>query len=162
MENVKVEVKNFEEQIKRITAYSSKLSFSSSIELPKTAVFSAFPPCIKKIYESITSGGHASHAERFTLTAFLLNVGLKPEDVAQIFRSVSDFDEEKTRYQIEHIAGVRGSGIKYTPPKCSILKTYGICVNQDELCNKIRHPLTYYKRALKFWRKKQIDDRRLH
>jgi len=161
IENSKVEIKNFEEQIKRITGYSSKLSFAPSMDLPKTTVFSAFPPCIKKIYESVTSGGHASHMERFTLTAFLLNAGLKPEEITQIFKGVSDFDEEKTRYQIEHIAGARGSGIKYTPPKCSTLKTYGICINQDELCNKIRHPLTYYKKAVKFWRRKEVD-RGLH
>ncbi len=160
IEDSKIEIKNFEEQIKRIIGYSNKLSFASSTDLPKTIVFSALPPCIKKIYESIKSGGHASHIERFTLTAFLLNIGLKPEEITQIFKEVSDFDEEKTRYQIEHIAGARGSGIKYAPPKCSTLKTYGLCINQDELCNKIMHPLTYYKKALKLWRKKV--DRRLH
>ncbi|MBS7658687.1 MAG: DNA primase large subunit PriL [Candidatus Bathyarchaeia archaeon] len=161
IEDSNVEIKNnFEEYIKRIISYSSKLSFVSSTELPKTMVFSAFPPCIKKIYESIISGGHASHVERFTLTAFLLNIGLKPEEITQIFKGVSDFNEEKTKYQIEHIAGARGSGIKYVPPKCSTLKTYGICINQDELCSKVVHPLTYYKKALKFWRKKV--DRRLH
>jgi len=154
IEDSKIELGNLEERINKIISYLNKLSSTPSIELPKKTVFSAFPPCIKKIYEAVTSGGHASHIERFTLTAFLLNLGLKPEDVTQIFKGISDFDEEKTRYQIEHISGARGSGVKYLPPKCSTLKTYGLCVNQDELCKKIKHPLSYYKKSLKLWRKK--------
>jgi DNA primase large subunit len=154
IEKSKIEAKNLEERIEKIISYSRKLSFASPIEFPKKTVFSAFPPCIKKIYEAVTSGSHASHMERFALTAFLLSVGVKPEDATQIFKGISDFDEEKTRYQIEHIGGMRGSGIKYSPPKCSTLKTYGLCINQDELCKKIAHPLSYYKKALKLWRKK--------
>jgi len=104
------------------------------------------PPCIKRLLDTLSSGGRLSHIGRFTLTSFLVNVGATEDDVMKLFKSASDFDETKTRYQVEHISGKRGGRTKYTPPRCDTLKTHGICVVPDELCQKIRHPLTYYKR----------------
>ena len=83
--------------------------------------------------------------ERFTLTAFLLNIGMSTEKVSEIYKSFSDYNERLTSYQIEHIAGERGSGTRYTPPQCSILQTHGVCKNRDDLCRRVYHPLKYYK-----------------
>lgn len=135
------------EKIKKLTV--EKIGKSEMEGFPKTVVQDAFPPCIKALYESISSGRHLSHIGRFTLTSFLVNIGISPENVVEIFRNFSDFNEKMTRYQVEHIAGERGSRTKYRPPRCDTLKTHGVCVNQDELCFKIRHPLAYYKRNLK-------------
>jgi DNA primase large subunit len=71
------------------------------------------------------------------------------EDVVNFFRSVSDFDERMTRYQVEHIAGVRGSRTKYIPPRCDTLRTHGICHIPDEICKSVRHPLAYYRKKSK-------------
>jgi DNA primase large subunit len=114
-------------------------------ELPKTIVQSAFPPCINAIYEAVSSTHHLSQMERFTLTSFLLNIGMSTEKVSEIYKSFSDYNERLTRYQIEHIAGERGSGTRYTPPQCSILQTHGVCKNRDDLCRHVYHPLKYYK-----------------
>jgi DNA primase large subunit len=114
-------------------------------DIPKVVVQTAFPPCINAIYEAASSTHHLSQMERFTLTAFLLNIGMSTEKVSEIYRSFSDYNERLTRYQIEHIAGERGSGTRYTPPQCSILQTHGICKNRDDLCRSIYHPLKYYK-----------------
>jgi len=65
-----------------------------------------------------------------------------------VFTSVSDFNERMTRYQVEHIAGSRGSSTKYTPPNCDTLKTHGICVSHDKECVKAVNPLICYKRKL--------------
>ena len=46
---------------------------------------------------------------------------MSTEKVSEIYKSFSDYNERLTRYQIEHIAGERGSGTRYTPPQCSIL-----------------------------------------
>ncbi|MFH0749038.1 MAG: DNA primase large subunit PriL [Candidatus Bathyarchaeota archaeon] len=116
--------------------------------LPKNAVSAAYPPCIKKLYDSLISSEHISHMGRFTLTSFLLTAGMNTDDLIKIYTSSSDFNHEQTRYQIEHIAGGKGSRIKYKPPFCSTLKTHNLCFNMDELCTKIRHPLTYYSRKL--------------
>ncbi|MGQ9543780.1 MAG: hypothetical protein ACUVTM_06840 [Candidatus Bathyarchaeia archaeon] len=103
------------------------------------------PPCIRRLIENLSSGGRLSHIGRFTLTSFLVNAGAKEEEVIDFFKSASDFDERKTKYQVEHISGRIGGKTKYIPPKCDTLKTHGVCSDPDELCQRVRHPLTYYK-----------------
>lgn len=121
-------------------------------EMPKETTIAAFPPCIRRLYDTALSKGHLSHIERFTLTAFLLNCGMTVENVIECFRPTSDFSEKMTRYQVEHIAGRRGSGTKYVPPKCDTLRTHGVCPGADEICEKAWRPLTYYRRKLKIIR----------
>jgi DNA primase large subunit len=116
---------------------------------PKEFVVSAFPPCIKHMYDGITSGHHLSHIGRFALTSFLTNIGMTAEEVINLYRSLSDFKERLTRYQVEHIAGGRGSRTKYIPPRCDTLRTHGVCTGMDEICRRIRHPLAYYRRKLR-------------
>ena len=118
-------------------------------EMPDRVVMEAFPSCIKGVYERIMAGRPASHIGRFALTSFMLNVGMSEEDVFKFFRSVSDFNERMTRYQVEHIAGTRGGGTKYTPPNCATLRTHGICVSPEPECNRAVNPLVCYKRKLK-------------
>jgi len=116
---------------------------------PKTVTQSAFPPCIIALQEAVAKGHHLSHVGRFTLTSFLVSIGMPPEKVAELFKSFSDYNERLTRYQIEHIAGERGSRTRYTPPQCATLQTHSVCVNQDALCRWVRHPLAYYRLKLK-------------
>jgi DNA primase large subunit len=118
-------------------------------ELPKEVVIPAFPPCIKRLYDTISSGRNISHIGRFALTSFLVNVGMTTENVTDLFRALPDFRERLTRYQVEHIAGRRGSRTKYIAPKCETLQTHGVCQNKDEICREIRHPLAYYRRKIR-------------
>jgi DNA primase large subunit len=135
------------EKIKKLSV--EKIGKAEMEGFPKTIVQTAFPPCVKNLYESASSGRHLSHIGRFTLTSFLINVGMPPENVINLFKNFSDYNERMTRYQIEHIAGERGSRTRYTPPQCDTLKTHGICTNPNELCKRIRHPLGYYRRSLR-------------
>ncbi len=118
-------------------------------EMPKEFIVAAFPPCIKSLYSATFSGQNIPHLGRFTLTSFLLNAGMTPEEVMKLFSQLADFDQKMTQYQVEHIAGVRGSRTKYSPPNCDTLRTHGICIDMDELCSRVRHPLTYYKRKMR-------------
>jgi DNA primase large subunit len=113
-------------------------------EMPKVVVQSAFPPCINALYADAAQAHHLSHIGRFTLTSFLVNIGMTPENVNEFFKNFSDYNERLARYQIEHIAGERGSGTKYTCPQCSVLQTHGVCKNRDDLCRRVYHPLRYY------------------
>ena len=123
-------------------------------ELPKEVIVSEFPPCIKELYDTIVSGRNVSHIGRFALTSFLINIGMTTKNVVNLFSSVSDFNERLTRYQVEHIAGGRGSRTKYIPPSCDTLRTHGVCHSTDAICRQIRHPLAYYRRKLKTIRRK--------
>ncbi len=149
-----------EEILKRIERlkqkYSERIKEVSFEDFSSIGVVNeAFPPCIRQLYEAARSGRHLSHVGRFTLTSFLLHVGMKPDTIVDLFRKSSDFNERLTRYQIEHIAGERGSGTKYTPPKCDTLQTHGLCPGMDALCKRIKHPLTYYLIRTKNARRKK-------
>ena len=117
-------------------------------DLPKELIVEALPPCIRYAYQGFLAGRRAGHMERFALTSFLVNAGMELEDIVKLFVSISDFDEDFTRYQIEHIAGIRGGRTKYTPPTCKTLQTHQVCVNPDKLCERINHPLSYYRRRI--------------
>jgi DNA primase large subunit len=41
-----------------------------------------------------------------------------------------------------------GDGTQYPPPSCATMKTYGDCVDADERCERISHPLSYYTDAV--------------
>ncbi len=112
-----------------------------------------FPPCIKSLISGISAGENISHMGRFTLVTFLLNVGMKKEEIISLFTKSLDFEEKKTLYQVEHISGIRGSGTVYSPPSCSTLKTFQLCI-ENTLCKGVKHPLTYYKRRMNASEKK--------
>jgi len=134
------------EKIKKLSI--EKVGETEMEGLPKMVINEAFPPCIKALYEAITVGRHLSHVGRFTLTSFLINIGMPPETVIDLFKNFSDFNERMTRYQVEHIAGERGSRTRYIPPTCETLRTHGVCIKADDFCQKIRHPLSYYRRKI--------------
>ncbi|MGP3668296.1 MAG: hypothetical protein ACKD6N_05295 [Candidatus Bathyarchaeota archaeon] len=108
-----------------------------------------FPPCIKNLYMDVLSGKDVPHIGRFTLTAFLIQVGVSVDEIVKIYTSTTDFDERITRYQVEHIAGVVGGKTKYKPLNCGNMKTHGLCFGEDKVCAKVKNPLTYYLRTLK-------------
>lgn len=135
------------EKIKKLSV--EKIGKTEMEGFPRTIMQTAFPPCIKILYQKISAGHHLSHIGRFTLTSFLINIRMPTENVIELFKSFSDYAERMTRYQVEHIAGERGSRTHYIPPKCETLKTHGVCSNPDELCRRIYHPLVYYRRKVK-------------
>ncbi|MDD1699890.1 MAG: DNA primase large subunit PriL [Methanoregula sp.] len=105
----------------------------------------AFPPCMKALILALTSGTNLTHAGRFALTTFIHAVGMDVISIARLYARSPDFDAEKTMYQVEHITGRGGTGTEYSPPACAAMMTTGLCVHQDGLCEKISHPLSYYK-----------------
>jgi DNA primase large subunit len=136
------------ERIKKLSI--EKIGKTEMEGLPKVITQTAFPPCIQALYHAFSSGRHLSHVGRFTLTSFLINIGMPSEKVIELFKNISDFNERMTRYQVEHIAGERGSRTHYTTPKCDTLRTHGVCTNPDNLCQRIHHPLGYYRKKVTY------------
>jgi len=104
------------------------------------------PPCMKKLLQMTRESQNVPHSGRFALVAFLHTLGMDSEEILKTFSTSPDFDEGKSRYQIQHISG-EISGTEYTPPECSTMKSYGICFDPDELCKQewMTHPLKYYR-----------------
>jgi DNA primase large subunit len=109
---------------------------------------SEYPPCVSDLMKRVTNGQHLSHVERFTLVTYLLHQGISVDSVVNLFSKVSDFREDKTRYQVEHLAGQKGGRTKpYTTYNCATLQTHGVCSKPtDPICRTIKNPLTYHLR----------------
>ena len=105
---------------------------------------SLFPPCMQALITALTAGTNLTHTGRFALTAFLHSIGMDVAGIAGLYARSPDFDLEKTMYQVEHITGRGGSGTAYTTPACAALRTTGLCIHRDALCEKVNHPLSYY------------------
>jgi DNA primase large subunit len=107
----------------------------------------AFPPCIAGLIGAVTAGTNLPHMGRFAITAFLHTIGMNTFQIGEVFARAPDFDPEKTMYQVEHISG--SSGTAYTPPSCATMRTFGLCINRDAICEQVNHPLSYYRRKKK-------------
>ncbi len=114
------------------------------------------PPCMKDILSAIQSGENVPHMGRFSLVAFLSSLKLSTNDILKLFSTAPDYQEDKTRYQVEHITGA-SSSTEYKCPGCEKMRTYGICPvdKMDDLCKKIHHPLSYYSHKWKQEKPKQ-------
>lgn len=111
------------------------------------------PPCMKDILGAIQAGENVPHMGRFALVAFLNSLKLSTSDILKLFSTAPDYEEEKTRYQVEHISGSISS-TSYSAPGCDKMRTYGLCPSEkiDDLCKKKRHPLSYYRAK---WKKEK-------
>jgi DNA primase large subunit len=117
------------------------------------------PPCIRHLLAKVQANENLSHSGRFALTTFFHALGMSADEIIRLFAASPDFDESKTRYQIEHITG-KISGTEYTPPECSTMKSYSICFGEDRLCKRdwMTHPLKYYRVKDKSSQKKEPKD----
>lgn len=110
--------------------------------------YELFPPCMKKLVDELRSGENLSHHARFTIAAFLSRIGMDINDVLDLFKNSPDFNERIARYQIEHIAGLRGSRKQYMPYSCQTMKSIGLCPIPDNNCG-VKNPLVKYYRNLR-------------
>ncbi|WP_254762536.1 DNA primase regulatory subunit PriL [Natrinema marinum] len=112
-----------------------------------TVVPDLFPPCMKALLDQIQKGEHLPHHSRFAITAFLASIGMTTDEIVDLYRVNSSFGEEMTRYQTDHIRG-ETSPTEYSPPSCATMQSYGDCVNKDDLCERIPHPMAYYEERI--------------
>ncbi|MEM1922466.1 MAG: DNA primase large subunit PriL [Nitrososphaerota archaeon] len=120
-----------------------------------------WPPCMAKIKKELLAGLGIGHFANFALAAFMITAGYTPEQVVAMYSQRSDFNEKIARYQTEHIAGQKGSRVKYSPPSCSTMKIHGLCVEEGRLCPGIKNPIQYYRReARRDALRARVDKRR--
>ena len=128
----------------------------------KVQVTGLTPPCIDAIINEIKSGGNPSHQARFAMAAYMLrrchDLEGKPiedcvDEVVNLFKTVADFDEKVTRYQVEHIAGLRGGRKFYMPPSCQEMNSLGLC--PTNLGCGVKNPLQYTAKAIRKYQSMQ-------
>lgn len=139
----------------RISIYETHITEKQSsgnvkeLEISKVPIdFNAFPPCMKDLVEQLKRGENLSHQARFTIAAFLSRIGMSVDSILELFSNVPDFNEKIARYQVEHIAGLRGSRKQYMPYSCSTMKSLGLCPLTEGDCG-VRNPLTAYLKNIR-------------
>lgn len=152
-ENAKRKIGNLPEELK-IDVEEIKNEFQKNKpdlveqELKVYAEEGEYPPCIAKLLKRTSEGQHLSHTERFTLVTYLLHQNISVDSIVGMFSSISDFKQEKTRYQVENLAGKTGGRTEpYTTYNCSTLQSHGVCskaTDPDNICRRIGNPLRYH------------------
>jgi len=106
-----------------------------------------WPPCMQALRKRLLAGEPVSHFGNFAAAAFMLRIGMTVEEVVNIYSQRGDFDPKIARYQVEHIAGLKGSRTKYSVPRCATMQTHGLCIEEGRLCGGVKTPLQFYKRV---------------
>jgi DNA primase large subunit len=132
------------EPVEHLTALLSDLDFTRDID---TVVPELFPPCMRALLDRVQKGEHLEHHSRFAIASFLTSIGMATDDIVDLFQVNPGFGEEATRYQVNHIRG-QTSPTEYSPPSCATMQSYGDCVNMDDRCETIAHPMAYYEDTL--------------
>ncbi|MFB6133494.1 MAG: DNA primase regulatory subunit PriL [Halanaeroarchaeum sp.] len=133
--------RELQHEVRTVEETLEELDFTRDID---TVVPELFPPCMQHLLDDIQRGEHLPHHSRFAITSFLANIGLSTEEIVDLYEVNPGFGREMTRYQTDHIRGDT-SPTAYTAPSCATMKAYGDCVNPDDLCDAISHPLSYYE-----------------
>lgn len=103
-----------------------------------------YPPCIKHALEVMSKGENLPHSARLMLATYAIAIGKSIDEIITLFHNAPDYNEKVTRYQIEHLAGLRGSGTKYSVPSCQKLLNQNLCFVTEE-CNGITNPIQFGK-----------------
>ena len=106
----------------------------------------SWPPCMQSLRSRLLAGEPVSHFGNFTLAAFMLRIGVGVDDVVSMYSQRGDFDPRIARYQVEHIAGLKGSRTKYSVPRCATIQSHGLCVEEGRLCGGVKSPMQFYRR----------------
>jgi DNA primase large subunit len=105
-----------------------------------------YPPCVRKAIDLLDKGQNVPHYGRFLMATYLLNVGKSVEEIVAMFPKAPDFRQNITKYQVEHLAGLKGSKTRYRVPSCRTLQTHQFCFKDPVKCYEITNPLQYPSR----------------
>jgi DNA primase large subunit len=103
-----------------------------------------YPPCITHALESMNKGENLPHSARLMLATYALGIGKNIDEIIDLFRNAPDYNERVTRYQIEHLAGLKGSHIRYSVPSCVKLLNQNLCYATDD-CRGLTNPIQFRK-----------------
>ena len=106
-----------------------------------------YPPCVRHALDLLEKGENVPHYGRFLMATYLLSVGKSVDDIVALFPKAPDFKQSVTRYQVEHLAGLKGGRTRYRVPSCATLQTHSFCFKDPIKCYGITNPLQYPSKA---------------
>jgi len=104
----------------------------------------SFPPCMDALLERARDGESLPDHSEYELVGFLAATGMDADAVVDL--AGGGLDRETVAHQLAHLRD--DQGLEYAPPSCATMDAYGDCVNRDDRCDTIDHPLSYYEDAL--------------
>jgi DNA primase large subunit len=113
---------------------------------------SAYPPCIIHALDQMIVGENLPHSARVMLATYMLAIGKNIEEIVSLFKTAPDYDERVSRYQVEHLAGERGSRVRYLVPSCTKIRNDGLCFATSQ-CEGLINPVQFGT-AIKFHSRK--------
>jgi DNA primase large subunit len=106
---------------------------------------SLFPPCVTHLLERARAGEELPDRSRFALVAFLASLGMDGEAIT----TLCGRSDDQFGYTVERLAGEASDDAgDYPSPSCTTMQAWGDCVDTDDLCAEIDHPLSYYAARL--------------
>jgi DNA primase large subunit len=98
------------------------------------------PLCISFLLNQLISGADLSHAARIHIGAYLMSLGLKPEEASILFANVPDYNEQITLYQLRWLREHN-----YKMFSCQKAKQYGLCpLGMFEVCQYYPTPNRFF------------------
>jgi DNA primase large subunit len=125
-----------------------RLKLVSRYERRGSAAVTDYPPCIKHALEVMNRGDNLPHSARVMLATYMLAIGKPLDEIVLIFENAPDFNEKVTRYQVEHLAGMKGSHTKYSVPSCDKLRNENLCFATAE-CDGLINPVQFGRKNKK-------------
>jgi DNA primase large subunit len=122
-------------------ADSLRSKFAPRYEYRATAV-TDYPPCVKHALAVMGRGENLPHSARVMLATYMLAIGKPVDEIVMMYENAPDFNEKITRYQVEHLAGMKGSRTKYSVPSCDKLRNENLCFATAE-CDGIINPIQF-------------------
>jgi len=133
-----------EDEVAAVRAALDDHQFAHSFD---EAVPERFPPCVSALVDRIRDGEDVPAHSAFAAVGFLAAAGMSAPEIAEHIGPDAVIDDRTVARQVDRLVDDE-SGILYPPPSCETMQTYGDCVNRDDVCDTISHPLEYYETRL--------------
>ncbi|WP_132058954.1 DNA primase large subunit PriL [Halorussus amylolyticus] len=121
----------------------SEIDISRSIDVLAPG---EFPPCMAALLERARAGEDLPAHSKFALVSFLASAGAETDEMLALLGTDDPVEASEIRYRAARVGDEAGA--QYAPPSCETMAAYGDCVNTDDRCETVSHPLTYYEDAL--------------
>ena len=126
-------------QLKTIQDYIEEIDIELELE---TIPPNLFPPCILSLLNRIDSNEKLDQPSLFSLFSFLISVNSSHATIRNYF-SNNELDPLSIESLFNQLQDANGKPV-YPLPSCNTMQSYGLCVNMDETCKNIAHPLQYH------------------